>query len=33
MFLNPLKDAEFEEEFKGYVPSENEVRFIANKNK
>lgn len=33
MFLHPVKDSEFEDEFKGFVPSEGEVRFIANKNK
>ncbi|KAL4475126.1 hypothetical protein ABPG74_001822 [Tetrahymena malaccensis] len=33
MFLNPVKDSEFEDEFKGFVPSEGEVRFVANKNK
>ena len=33
MFLNPVKEAEFDDEVKGFVPSEGEVRYIANKNK
>lgn len=33
MFLNPVKDSEFEEVYKGFVPSEGEVRYIANKNR
>ena len=32
MFLNPVKAGEFDDEVKGFVPSEGEVRYIANKN-
>jgi len=33
MFLNPVKDSEFDDEVKAYVPMEGEIRYIANKNK
>lgn len=32
MFLKPKKNAEFEQEFTGYIPKEGEVRLIANRN-